>query len=193
MTPQKLVRVRNSAVAAFKRFLSYRKHDWALSDYPYFIRRQLNVANASEERSIPVFLAYMVGWNLTGTGDTARQAKSNLLAIFNTAKENRLAEGKEIPRPGTTVLAEFASDENIERNRMLSKDFIDRVLEMQWAFISDESSLWDFHSEMSNDFLQQKIQDVYGVDVSDIESGRLWQILDRIAAHLETVHRTQTD
>ncbi len=51
---------------------------------------------------------------------------------------------------------------------------------MDWAFISDESSLWDFHGELSNAELQERINDVYGVDVSDIESGNVADILKRI-------------
>ncbi|HTJ29438.1 MAG TPA: hypothetical protein VL346_03010 [Acidobacteriaceae bacterium] len=48
------------------------------------------------------------------------------------------------------------------------------------AWISDESSLWDFHTEQTNDLLIAKIRDVYGVDVSDIESARLWEIIEHI-------------
>jgi hypothetical protein len=46
---------------------------------------------------------------------------------------------------------------------------------------ADESSLWDFHSSDDNRDLVAKINQVYGVDVSDIESAKLWQILDLIA------------
>jgi hypothetical protein len=46
---------------------------------------------------------------------------------------------------------------------------------------SDESSLWDFHSSEDNQEFIAKIREIYGVDVSDVESARLWQILDRIA------------
>jgi hypothetical protein len=57
------------------------------------------------------------------------------------------------------------------------------VLNLEWALISDESSLWHFHSSDDNQALIAKINEVYGVDVSDIESAKLWQILDRIAAN----------
>jgi hypothetical protein len=33
-----------------------------------------------------------------------------------------------------------------------------------------------------------KIRDIYGVDVSDIESARLWQILERIKHHRASEH-----
>jgi hypothetical protein len=55
------------------------------------------------------------------------------------------------------------------------------VLGLDWAWISDESSLWDFHHDETNDALISKIDEVYGVDVSDIQSARLTEILERIA------------
>ena len=57
------------------------------------------------------------------------------------------------------------------------------MLNLDWAFVSDESSLWDFHSSDDNKDLIEKINEVYGVDVSDIQSAKLWQIFDRIASN----------
>jgi hypothetical protein len=65
----------------------------------------------------------------------------------------------------------------------LADDFIRRVLNKDAVWISDESSLWDFHRQDTNAALVAKIREVYGVDVSDIESGNLADILDRIAAN----------
>lgn len=62
----------------------------------------------------------------------------------------------------------------------LSEDFIHRVLDLDWAWISDQSSLWDFNEEGDNSRLNAKIMEVYGVDVSDIQSGRLVAIFERI-------------
>ena len=64
----------------------------------------------------------------------------------------------------------------------LAQDFIQRVLELDWAWTSDESSLWDFHTEETNDRLNAKIMGIYGVDVSDIKSGNLSEIFERIAS-----------
>jgi hypothetical protein len=77
---------------------------------------------------------------------------------------------------------EWASRRQVAAHAALADDFIARVLEMEWALISDESSLWDFHSEESNDLLIAKVREVYGVDVSDIKSARLAEMFDRIAA-----------
>lgn len=62
------------------------------------------------------------------------------------------------------------------------EDFVRRVLGLDWAWISDESSLGDFHDDKTNEALIAKVKEVYGVDVSDIQSAKLFEILDRIAA-----------
>jgi hypothetical protein len=83
-------------------------------------------------------------------------------------------------RPGTNWPVEFASQEKVSADESFREDFIQKVLGLDWAWISDESSLWDFHSEQTNELLLAKIREVYGVDVSDIESARLWEIFERI-------------
>ncbi len=64
----------------------------------------------------------------------------------------------------------------------VAEHFTQSVLGLDWAWISDESSLWDFHTGETNMNLEAKIREIYGVDVSDIESGNLAQIPNRIAA-----------
>ena len=86
-----------------------------------------------------------------------------------------------LARPGTVGPLEFASQERVKANQDLSEEFIRRVLNLDWAWISDESSLWDFHTNETNEMLNAKIMEVYGVDVSDIESAKLSEILDRIS------------
>ena len=75
----------------------------------------------------------------------------------------------------------FASQDRVKLHAELSLDFTRRVLGLPWAFISDESTLWDFHTENTNDEFVAKIKEVYGVDVSNIESARLCEIFERIA------------
>ena len=65
---------------------------------------------------------------------------------------------------------EFASRTRVSAHPELVEDFTRRVLNLDWAFISDESSLWDFHEAGTNGALIARIKEVYGVDVSDIES-----------------------
>ena len=76
---------------------------------------------------------------------------------------------------------EFAPRQRVSAHPELAEDFIRRVLNLDWAYISDESSLWDFHGAGTNGALIARIEEVYGVDVSDIESAKLPEILERIA------------
>jgi len=75
---------------------------------------------------------------------------------------------------------EFASKEGIQAHSETLEQFIELVLGCEWAFISDESSLYDFESidEVAN--LEEKIKEVFGVDVSDIEDKNLFKIFERI-------------
>jgi len=76
---------------------------------------------------------------------------------------------------------EFAPRTRVSAHPELTKDFTRRVLNLDWALISDESSLWDFHEDLTNEALTARIKEIYGVDVTDIESAKLPEILDRIA------------
>jgi hypothetical protein len=102
---------------------------------------------------------------------------------FARIKGDWQRDGKPMPRPGTKVPIEFAPSSRVDADPELADDFIRRVLGLDWAFVSDESSLWDFHTGETNDVLMAKIRDRYGVDVSDIGSGNIATILSRIATH----------
>jgi hypothetical protein len=183
MALTRTVRVKNRIFAFWKHCLSFRKHDWELSDYPVAIREhKFNPDYSSPRFTQHRYVAYIVNWALTGGGDTPQEAISDLQNKFQSIKSAWKLERRSLLRPGTVGPVEFASQERIGANRDLSEEFIRRVLDLDWAWISDESSLWDFHTNETNDLLQAKIMEVYGVDVSDIESAKLSAILDRIAA-----------
>lgn len=174
-------------LAAWKLCLSYAKHDWELADYPVVIR-DLGVEPDSERtpsRGVRQrYLARIVNWwVMTGAGDTPKHAMADLVNQFRRIKDSRQRDGKSMPRPGTKVPIEFALSNRVYARPELTDDFIQRVLGLDWAFVSDESSLWDFHNDETNYVLNAKIKEIYGVDVSDLESGNLGEILDRIAAH----------
>jgi hypothetical protein len=109
--------------------------------------------------------------------------------IFDTAIRTRLEEGLPIPRPGASVPIEFATSACIDVHAELARDFTQKILHLEWAGISDASSLWDFHGEENNDTYCVKIRKVYGVDVSDIESANICEILKRIASFQETAEK----
>lgn len=183
----KVLNFRHQLKALWKWALSFRSRTWALEDYPMFIRSQkpdpdspyANNPRFKEHR----YRASLINWFVNGSGDTIEEAMCALRTSFEARRSRLLAEGRPIPRPGVHVPIEFASQDRVSTHLALADDFIHRVLGMEWAFITDESSLSHFHTEETNEGLVSRIQQVYGVDVSDIESGRIYEILERIAAH----------
>jgi len=115
---------------------------------------------------------------MNGTGDTKDEAYADLESQFAKVKEG----GESLPRPGTGLPIEFASRERVSLYDDLAEDFFPRVLEKDYreCWISDQSSLWDFHGELSNEHLHRRIWEAYRVDVSDIESGNLAEVFERI-------------
>jgi hypothetical protein len=169
----------NSIYAFGKRLLSYRKSEWGLNDYPVRVRAQASDPKLKPKRfTLHKYLAYIVNWHLSGTGDTREEAFRDLTTKFDTARLKAIAP---MPRPGVMVPIELASSTKINVHPELAEDFIHRILEMKWAWISDESTLWDFHGDETNEAFCRKIREVYGVDISDLESAKLPEILDRIA------------
>lgn len=168
----------------WKYLLSFLKSDWNLSDYPIRIKNQAVDPNHVGTRLKQYrYSAQIVNWwVVSGDGNTKDEALQDLQKHFSSIKGERVKNGKKLPRPGSHVEIEFASRDRIDAHPELTEDFVHRVLNLDWAWISDESSLWDFHCSEDNQTLIAKINEVYGVDVSDIESAKLWQILDRIAA-----------
>jgi hypothetical protein len=167
------------ALALWKSLLSMFKAEWKLDDYPIRFRSQpaTDPPTASRLKALP-WVARIINWPvMSGTGDTKSAALAELRLSFERFKETKPS----LPRPGTHVPIEFAPSVRVNRHRELARDFTQRILGMEWAWISDGSSLWDFHGEPSNDGLNEKIRQTYGVDVADISSGNLADIFDRIA------------
>lgn len=83
---------------------------------------------------------------------------------------------------GKKMKFELAPTEKIDAYEELAIDFFERVLGMsrEDCLITDESSLWDFHTEKSGEEFYHKIAEVYGVDVSDVKGGNLVEIFERI-------------
>jgi hypothetical protein len=174
----------NRFLAGWKMFLSFFKREWKLSDYPLRLREHDIASNAAAGRlKQHRYSASIVNWwVITGTGDTKEDASRDLEKAFENAKLQKVAANKSLPRPGMHVPIEFASRQRIDAHAELAEDFVRRVLGLDWAWISDESRLGDFHDDKTNEALIAKIKEVYGVDVSDIQSAKLLEILDRIAA-----------
>jgi len=179
-----LMSAKENLLAAWRFCLSFTKRKWELRNYPVVIRKQETPRrgpSASERPPLPYAARIVNWWVMTGLGNTPEEAMNELAGQFSQMKDNRHREGKPMPRPGTNVPIEFAPSDGVYAHPDLTDDFIRRVLGLDWAFVSDQSSLWDFHEGQTNEALIAKIKELYGVDVSDIESGHLATILDRIA------------
>jgi hypothetical protein len=64
----------------------------------------------------------------------------------------------------------------------LVSELVRRVVEMDpsHCFVSDESTLWDFHFDHDNTKYIRKIQELYEVDVSDLNPPNIAAIAERI-------------
>src|ERR1039458_24352 len=175
-----LVRLRDDIRRFWKWCRSFAKTDWELQDYPISIKRQEPDLNLPARFTQHQYWARVLGWHIDAGGASKAEALIALREQFAKRKSHWLSEGKKLPRPGVHVPIEFARQERTAAHAKLAEDFTQRILGLESAWISDQSSLWDFHFEESNEALLAKIQEVYGMDVSDIESGRLWEIFDRI-------------
>ena len=167
-------------LAAWKWLLSFRKKTWDVSDYPIRIIPQDVTSMEADSRRKPIAVSAMIfKWGLVGMGDTREEALADLRERFRQYRESHDA----LPRPGTRVPLVFASTVLIDQHRDIARDFLQRIfhLDIDECFISDESSLWDFHSEETNDALYRKIAIIYGVDVADVPEARLAGIFERLA------------
>jgi hypothetical protein len=171
MAYSRLSKVKNWLHSSWKWLLSFRSNDWQLDDYPVVIREQEDDGNLplpAPRFTSHKYVAHILNAAITGQGDTPSAAKEKLKESFMTIRNRRLEDGQPLLRPGRSWPVEFASQEYVKEHEALSGDFIRRILDLDWAWISDESSLWDFHAESDNSRLNARIMEVYGVDVSDI-------------------------
>src|SRR4051794_6735211 len=104
---ERVRRIRNSLRMLSKRCLSYRKREWALRDYPIVEWVQTEVPPGSR------YWARVLGWNIDGLGATREDALLEMERSYEARKAVRAASGKPIPRPGTSVPIEFASQERV--------------------------------------------------------------------------------
>lgn len=165
--------------ALWTRLASMFKHEWTMDDYP--IRVWFQPASESSNKSRLKGLqwtASVINWpGMSGSANSRLEALGELRRNFDRFKVTNPI----LPRPGAKVPIKFAATDRTDQHAELAKDFVQRVLEIDWAWISDESSLGDFHEDETNKRLNDKIHRVYGVDVSDISSGNLADIFERIA------------
>ena len=100
-------------------------------------------------------------------------------------KRNRVQD--ETPNfPLRTVL--IAPSTQLDLYSDVAKDFVERIFEVPYesVFMTDRSELWDFWPLLDVDrkdskrYLLQKIERIYGIDVSDIKDGNMVKIFERL-------------
>lgn len=179
-TPFKNERMWRLYLTVFAKYMaSFFKRDWTIDDYPVQITHlDTNMPFGSSE--FAAWQAKIARWDLMGgSGDTRDEAIANLTQNFNEYK--RYHEGT-LPRPGTRVAVEFASTDEIDQYSTIASDFFEEILEMDFdtCFVSDESSLWDFPNTSDKARVLELVKQTYQVDISDIETGNLVQIFQRL-------------
>jgi hypothetical protein len=172
----------NQLRAAWKYIRSFRSREWQVSDYPVQIQQQVSEGNDS---SAPKYRARIINWSMMlGLGNTPEAAMADLqqrLFQFQRKQGYLHRPGKRVP-----LKFEFAPIEGIEAHAETANRFLTEVLEFHPddpVFISDESSLTDFDGVLGEGVdLAERVKQVFGVDVSDIENGNLLKIFERIDA-----------
>ncbi|HIJ65161.1 MAG TPA: hypothetical protein HPP77_04350 [Candidatus Hydrogenedentes bacterium] len=161
--------------AIFKYIASLFKSDWSIDDYPLRYRE-----HAKTDPQAPRWVVQIINWwGMMGTGESREEAYGNLAERL---RERRAAEGR-LPRPGKTVPIAFASTKRVDRYADIAERFLCEVMgfaSVSPVFISDESCLGDFCPGGSAEEYMEKIRQVFDVDVTDIESGNLADIFERI-------------
>jgi len=152
-----------------------------MEDYPVHISFQSVAEPLHRSRLKPFpWTASIINWPAMAGGANSRlEALEELRKNFERFRATKAS----LPRPGVKVPVEFATSARVSQHSELSKDFVKRVLDLDWAWISDESSLCDFHDDETNESFIERIRDIYGVDVSNISSGNLADIFDRISGN----------
>ena len=149
----------------WKRLLSYRKSagTWTINDYPLIYRYHASTELPPEFRLIPKppHRCLIDGWPVMDGSGTSPAAALEALRI---RLEQWRDDGKPVYRPGTQVPIKYAPDVRIVSHGALANDFIHRVLDVEWAFLSDDSSLY----------------------VSDVPKLNIADILNRIASTDQT-------
>ena len=176
-----LSRQNRARLAWAKSFFKFR---WRFDDYPVdYIDQGECPPNLPERLQHKRWRADLINWYvMSGSGETKEAALEDAKQKFAA----QVASGEKLLRPGTGPGITFASNEAVSQHPSLRDEFINKVLNLEWAWISDESSLWDFHENETNDEYYARILEVYGVDVSDIDGAKLSLILERINSRTVT-------
>ncbi len=75
----------------------------------------------------------------------------------------------------------------MQRREAIWADFLEHVLQLPWAFVSDESCLGDFEGLMDASELTRRVHVRYGLELSsEHQAMPLYQFLDLLEPPLKT-------
>jgi hypothetical protein len=177
---------------------SFFKRTWKFSDYPLdYIDQGECSPDLPERRQFKRWRLDLTNWyEMSGLGDSREAALADARGKFSA----RIAAGEKLCRPGTgpgsTPFGKpkitFPENQKIDEYPEFRDDFIAEILGLSWAWVTDESSLWDFHSKRDNGEEFCKIGEVYGVDVSHITDAKLVDILFDIMSKIHSFPEDST-
>lgn len=73
----------------------------------------------------------------------------------------------------------FSDSNEIQRREVIWTDFLEHVLQLPWAFVSDESCLRDFEGLMDASELIRRVRIRYGLELlSEHQAMPLYKFLD---------------
>lgn len=161
-----------------KYWMSFLKKEWGLKDYPIRYFKMEHDSDGADNGKKYWKAQILHWWIVMGSGATKKEAYQALAQEFEGYKQNDL-----LPRPGMRMLIEWASVAEIDMFPELEEDFLPHIIgiSMHNCLLSDRSSIWDFM--WVDETVYDKIQERYGVDVTDIEDGNIVEIFKRITAH----------
>ena len=164
--------------AILKYIVSFLRADWSVHDYPLRYREQTRT-----NPQVPSWAVQIINWwVMSAVGETKEEAYR---ALAQRVEERRAIDGS-LPRPGKRVPILFAPTQRVDKYPDIAERFLREVIGFASggpAFISDRSSLSDFSTGDRAHEYTERIRQVFGVDVADIESGNLADIF-------ETIHET---
>ncbi|MCM3783433.1 hypothetical protein M3231_10645 [Neobacillus mesonae] len=165
---------------AYKMASSFFKSNWSLRDYPIeFMNQEVKDESDSYLKKYP-WEARILNWYwMRGEGQTKEEAYADLRANF----EAYLQKGGDLPRPGSKAGIVYASVDQINQLEPEGIIFFKEIFGLDYygMFISDEASLFDFcDSKFALLKKITRIQENYGISISDIEGLRIVGILQRM-------------
>ncbi|MGY5876013.1 MAG: hypothetical protein RTU30_09725 [Candidatus Thorarchaeota archaeon] len=178
-----------------RRFSKLKKTHYTLDDYfkvfTVTLRRQFTQRNP-DSNTVPfheTVRVELVGWReMFGIGNTKEEAYSNLEESFEEYSKTH----EILPEPSDFIVATVYEDRSDwwKQVSSLVRDFLPRILghEFEDCFLTKFSDVYDFVKKEEWDEIPIRILSEYDVDVSDIEDGNLFRILDKIILYSSIWH-----